>query len=94
MLRLANGWRPKRRYNNITCDRSKHFLKQFKVKSLYVICSIDIAKEHWYAQVLRVWDILPLVDIPVLVKRLDDMFSTYTDDFLDRCKTRCVEGYY
>ncbi|KAM6567430.1 hypothetical protein CsatA_026558 [Cannabis sativa] len=93
LLRLANGWRPKRRNTtNITCDKSKQNLKQFKVKSMYIICSIDIVKEHRYIQVLKVWDLLPLVEVLELVNRLDTIFVTYTDDFIRRCKVKHVEG--
>lgn len=93
LLRLSNGWRPKRRNVDIICDKSKQILKQFKVKDLNVICSIDIVKEGWYVQVLMIWDLLPLVDVPKLVERLDSWFLTYTDDFLNRCKAKCVDGY-
>ncbi|XP_024027743.1 TPR and ankyrin repeat-containing protein 1 [Morus notabilis] len=93
LLRLANGWRPKQRNVGIICDKSKLALKQFKVKDLYVICSVDIDHEEFrYIQVLKVWDLLPLVDIPKLVKRLDSMFLTYTDKFLNHCKEKCIEG--
>ncbi|XP_062114591.1 uncharacterized protein LOC133825698 [Humulus lupulus] len=92
LLRLANGWRPKRGVL-ITCDESKQTLKQCKVKDLHVICSIDIEKEqYWYVQVLKVWDVLPPVDVSKLVKLLDTVFLTYVADDLNRCKTKCVEG--
>lgn len=68
-------------------------LKQFKVKDLYIICSIDIMKESWYIQVLKVWDILPLEDIPKLAIRLDALFGKYANDYLNRCKTKCFDGY-
>lgn len=75
------------------CDKLKHVLKQFKVKDFYVICSIDIDQQDYrYIQVLKVWDLLWLADIPKLVKSLDSMFLTYTDDFLNRCQEKCVEG--
>ena len=72
---------------------SKQILKQFKVKDLYLICSIDIGKEYWSnIQVLKIWDVLPLVNIPKLIKHLDAMFLQYTDDFLSLCKVQCIEG--
>ncbi|CAL5430274.1 unnamed protein product [Camellia sinensis] len=48
------------------------------------------------AQILKqfkVWDILPLEEIPKLVKRLDGVFAMYTDDYIDHCKQKCFEGY-
>uniref|UniRef100_A0A803Q3A3 DNA2/NAM7 helicase-like C-terminal domain-containing protein n=1 Tax=Cannabis sativa TaxID=3483 RepID=A0A803Q3A3_CANSA len=92
LLRLANGWRPKSSVS-ITCVESKQCLKQYKVKDFHVICSIDIENEGYrYVQVLKVWDVLPLVDVPELVRHLDTMFLTYTTDDLDRCKIRYVKG--
>ncbi|KAA8532334.1 hypothetical protein F0562_032411 [Nyssa sinensis] len=90
LLKLCNGWRPKRS-KDIICESSLHILKKFKVQGLYIICSVDIVKELWYIQVLKVWDILPLEDIPKLVRRLDGIFGMYTDDYLNHCKVKCFE---
>jgi len=75
-------------------------LKQFKVEGLYVVCANDIVKdwsdvvkEFRYRQVLKIWDLLPLEDIPKLIKRLDSMFGKYTDDYINHCKERCLDGY-
>lgn len=90
---LATGWRPKKRNVNITCYQSKQILKKFKVRDLYVVISVDIVKRSKHIQVLKVWDILQLAYIPELVKHLDIMFCTYSDDFIKRCKEKCLEGY-
>ncbi|KDP32609.1 hypothetical protein JCGZ_13159 [Jatropha curcas] len=92
LLRLSSGWRPKKRNVDLTCESSSQILKQFKVEELYVICSVDIVKEVKYIQVLKVWDILPLEDIPSLVKRLSGIFERHTDDFISRCNAKCLEG--
>ncbi|KAH7516697.1 hypothetical protein FEM48_Zijuj10G0162600 [Ziziphus jujuba var. spinosa] len=89
---LASGWRPKKRNINIICDKSKQILKKFKVKDLYVVCSNDIVNRSSYIQALKVWDILPLVEIPELVKSLDITFCTYTDEYINRCKEKYLEG--
>lgn len=68
-------------------------LKQFKVEGLYIVCSIDIVKDHRYTQVLKAWDLLPLEDIGRLVKRLDGIFKIYTDDFISHCNEKYLEGY-
>jgi senataxin len=67
-------------------------LKQFKVEGLFIVCSKDIVKESRYTQVLKIWDISPLEDIPKLVKSLDNIFASYTDDFIKRCSEQCLEG--
>lgn len=78
---------------DVLFESSSQVLKQFKVEGLYVICSIDIVKEMHYKQVLKVWDLLPLEDIPRLAKRLEGIFERYTDDFISHCNEKCLEGY-
>ncbi|KAJ6726124.1 MAMMARY TURMOR VIRUS RECEPTOR-like protein 1 2 MTVR1 2 [Salix purpurea] len=92
LLKLSSGWRPKRRSVDVLYESSSQILKQFKVEGLYVICSIDIVKEMHYKQVLKVWDLLPLEDIPRLAKRLEGIFERYTDDFISHCNEKCLEG--
>ncbi|XP_065871329.1 uncharacterized protein [Euphorbia lathyris] len=91
ILRLSSGWRPKQR-NADAISESFRFLRQFKVVGLYVISSIDVVKEHRYTQVLKVWDILPLEDVPKLTRRLNAIFERYTDDFVSRCNEKLLEG--
>ncbi|KAL7163145.1 hypothetical protein ACSBR2_039278 [Camellia fascicularis] len=93
LLKLSSGWRPKKKNVDSVCESSAQILKKFMVEGLYVVCTIDIVKDLIYKQVLKVWDILPLEEIPKLVKRLDGMFAMYTDDYIDHCKQKCVEGY-
>lgn len=90
---LSVGWRPKNRSVDIFLKKSSQVLKKFKVEGLYVICSVDIIKEVKYIQVLKVWDLLPLEEIPKLTKRLESIFYTYTDDYINRCTTKYMEGY-
>ena len=78
---------------DLLCERSKQTLKQFKVEGLYIVCTIDIVKDTKYIQVLKVWDLLPLEEIPKLEKRLDSIFSMYTDDFINCCKVKFQDGY-
>jgi hypothetical protein len=97
LIKLSIGWRPKKR--SVVCESSLKILKQFKVEGHYIVCANDIVKE-WsdvvkefsYHQVLKIWDILPIEDIPKLVKHLDSMFKKYTDDFINRCREKCLEG--
>ncbi|WCJ17630.1 P-loop containing nucleoside triphosphate hydrolases superfamily protein [Euphorbia peplus] len=91
ILRLSSGWRPKKRNADVISENFR-FLRQFKVAGLYVICSVDIVKEKRYIQVLKVWDILRLDDIPKLIKRLNGIFERYTDDFISRCNEKLLEG--
>ncbi|KAL2487580.1 uncharacterized protein Fot_40872 [Forsythia ovata] len=92
LLKIASGWRPKRRSVDLMCESSLQTIKQFKVEGYYVLCTIDIMKESNYMQVLKVWDILPLEVVATLLRRLDGIFAMYTDDFIKRCKEKCIEG--
>ncbi|KAA8532347.1 hypothetical protein F0562_032398 [Nyssa sinensis] len=92
LLKLSTGWRPKKRNVDSVCESSSQALKQFKVERLFLVCTIDIVKDFGYIQVLKVWDILPLEEIPKLVKRLDGIFATYTDDFINHCKEKFLNG--
>ncbi|KAI3939781.1 hypothetical protein MKW92_012567 [Papaver armeniacum] len=89
LLRLSSGWRPK----NIKVDSgsSLQLVEQFKVGRLYVISTVDIAKYSSYTQVLKIWDILPLEEIPKLLTRLDGIFRMYTNEFIDYCKLKQTE---
>jgi len=92
LLKLSSGWRPKRVKVDLLCGNSSQMLKQYKVEGLFVVCSKDIVKEVNFTQVLRIWDILLQEDIPKVVKRLDCIFGSYTDDFISRCSEQCFEG--
>ncbi|KAK3002990.1 hypothetical protein RJ639_019262 [Escallonia herrerae] len=91
LSKLSSGWRPKSNVG-ISCESSSNILRKFKVAELYIVCSVDIVKESWFIQALKVWDILPLQDISKLVKRLDNIFSMYTEDYLTRCGVKLLEG--
>ena len=100
LLKLSSGWRPRKRKVDLICENSSQILKQFKVEGLYIVCAndivkdwSDIVKEFSYHQVLKIWDIVPLEDIEKLVKRLDSMFGKYTDDFINHCQEKYLEGY-
>nr|XP_043619819.1 uncharacterized protein LOC122591622 [Erigeron canadensis] len=92
LLKLSGGWRPKSTSVDLYLENSSQILKKFKVEGLYVICTIDIVKEFRYIQVLKVWDLLSLEEIPKLTKRLESLFTSYTDDYITHCTTRCLEG--
>ncbi|KAB2623944.1 hypothetical protein D8674_015604 [Pyrus ussuriensis x Pyrus communis] len=92
LLKLSGGWRPRKRNVETISGNSSAILRQYKVEGLYVVCSIDIVKEMKYIQVLKIWDILPLEDIPKLKNRLESIFNRYTDDFINRCNETCLDG--
>ncbi|KAK1380712.1 UvrD-like helicase ATP-binding domain-containing protein [Heracleum sosnowskyi] len=92
LLKLSNGWRPKNRNVDSVCESSPQILKKFKVEGLYVVCTIDVVKEANYKQVLKVWDVLSVEEIPKLVKRLDSIFCMHTDEFISHCSVKLLDG--
>ena len=91
LLRLADGRRPKSK--SVNFSDAFQLAKQCRVSELYVVWMVDIVKNDEYVQVLKVWDILPLSEIPKLARRLDNIFAMYTDEYIDLCKMKCIEGY-
>ncbi|GKA42201.1 UvrD-like helicase, ATP-binding domain, P-loop containing nucleoside triphosphate hydrolase, partial [Tanacetum coccineum] len=92
LLKLSNGWRPKSRSIDLRCKNSSQIIKKFKVEDLYIICTIDVIKEFKYVQILKVWNVLSLEEIPKMTERLEGIFSAYTDDYTNRCTEKCVDG--
>lgn len=89
LLRLASGWRSKRENRHLA--DSFQLARIYKISDLYLVWSIDIEKHERYIQIIRVWDILPLAQIEKLIKRLDHIFSLYTDIYMDHCKAIRLE---
>ncbi|GFP95816.1 tpr and ankyrin repeat-containing protein 1, partial [Phtheirospermum japonicum] len=92
LLKLSSGWRPKKVNVDWTCESSPYIVKQFKVEKYYIVCSVDVIKDSIYVQVLKIWDIMPMAETPKLLKRLDGIFATYTDDFINLCNAKLLEG--
>ncbi|CAN6675294.1 unnamed protein product [Malus baccata var. baccata] len=74
--KLSGGWRPRKQNVQTISGSSSAILRQYKVQGLYVVCSIDIVKEMKYILVLKIWDILPLEDIPKLTNRFIQIISS------------------
>ncbi|XP_016652647.1 PREDICTED: uncharacterized protein LOC103343754 [Prunus mume] len=92
LLKLSTGWRPKKPNVGTICGSYSHILRKYMVEGHYIVCTTDIAKDVKYIQILKVWDLLPLEDIPKLVNRLESILKRYTDDFINRCKEKCLES--
>ncbi|CAN1841829.1 TPR and ankyrin repeat-containing protein 1 [Linum perenne] len=93
LLRLSYGLRPKKRKTDIECENSKQIVKHFRVRHLFVLCSVDIVKDSGlHCQVLKIWDLMSAVDIPILVKRLDAVFALHSVGYINRCKEKSFAG--
>ncbi|KAF4359489.1 hypothetical protein F8388_001533 [Cannabis sativa] len=89
LLKLSSGWRPKRPH--IESGSSLQIMR-IKAEGMIVIITVDITKDIKYMQVLKIWDVLPPDDVPKLIKRLDSIFGKYTDDYVNLCNERLVNG--
>ncbi|XP_059451311.1 uncharacterized ATP-dependent helicase C29A10.10c-like [Corylus avellana] len=96
LAKLSSGWRQTNEKRNLIVHdgTSSQVLEIYRVdEQLNLVWTVDILKEDsHHIQVMKVWDVLPLSDIPRLAKQLDILFGSYTVDKMHRCKHRCVEG--
>ncbi|XP_062105588.1 uncharacterized protein LOC133817181 isoform X2 [Humulus lupulus] len=91
LLKLSDGWRPRGPSVSV-CENSLQIMS-YKVEGFYVVSTVDISKEHSeYMQVLKIWDLLPYQEIPRLKNQLDIVFDKYTEEFINNCNERCLEG--
>ncbi|KAF5957928.1 hypothetical protein HYC85_005153 [Camellia sinensis] len=98
LTKLSSGWhQPHKEGSPISLDGiSTQLLEYYRVNELLnLVWTIDILKENSNCiQVLKVWDILALSDIPKLAKNLDNYFESYTVDVMNLCKFKLVEGNF
>ncbi|KAJ6867774.1 hypothetical protein NC652_038847 [Populus alba x Populus x berolinensis] len=96
LSKLSSGWRESPEERNIVVRNgtSSELLEQYRVNyQLKLIWTVDVIKENSnHTQILKVWDVLPLPDLPKLARHLDDVFGNYTVDKMNRCKHKCIEG--
>ncbi|KAJ4973316.1 hypothetical protein NE237_006490 [Protea cynaroides] len=96
LMKLASGWRHPQLLNNLYLSggTSSELLEVYKVDELLnIVWTVDIFRENFNCiQVLKVWDILPLQEIPKLANQLDALFGNYRVDDMNRCKFKCAEG--
>ncbi|KAJ6813050.1 uncharacterized protein M6B38_145180 [Iris pallida] len=87
LWKLSCGWRPKRRSLYLSM-----YVKQFRVQGLTVVCTTDVVKENNYIQVMKVWDVLTLMDVPKLLQRLEHMMSLFDPIYVKYCMADKFEG--
>ncbi|XXG71977.1 hypothetical protein AAC387_Pa07g1182 [Persea americana] len=91
IMKLSSGWRPKN--EDVVKGCSFLLLKQFGVNGQYLIWAVDILMEDsHYIQVLKIWDIVPLAEIPKLVVHWNAMTGMYAEDHKLKCRFKCKEG--
>ncbi|KAF7010863.1 hypothetical protein CFC21_025231 [Triticum aestivum] len=85
LIKLGGGWRTT--VKNLDVPGVSHLAKVYKIRDLYLIWSTDVEKsEGRYIQIIRIWDLLSQQHVARTVQRLENLFSMYTDDYLDHCR--------
>ncbi|CAL8088440.1 unnamed protein product [Prunus armeniaca] len=95
--KLSNGWRQSQNDKVIIGHggTSAELLETYEVNELlYLIWSVEIHKQNSdFVQVMKIWDIVPLSDIPKLTERLDIVFGNYTVDKMMSNKVGQIFNY-
>ncbi|KAJ1272597.1 hypothetical protein BS78_06G215000 [Paspalum vaginatum] len=90
LVKLGGGWRTIIK----TSDSTDAFelAKVYRIRDLYLVWSTDLERNERYFQIIRIWDILTHQHVARTVKHLENLFSMYTDDYLDHCRRVQKEG--
>jgi hypothetical protein len=67
--------------------------KAYRIRDLYLVWSTDLEKNERYFQIVRIWDLLSHQHVARTIQHLENLFSMYTDDYLDHCRRVQTEGY-
>ncbi|KAF0892282.1 hypothetical protein E2562_014852 [Oryza meyeriana var. granulata] len=90
LVKLGVGWRTTVR--NLDVSDASQLAKVYKVRELYLVWSTDIEKRERYFQIIRIWDLLSHQNVARTVQRLENLFSMYTNEYIDHCRRVRTEG--
>lgn len=91
LVKLGGGWRSALKNSDIS--DTFQLAKVYRIRDLYLVWSTDLEKNERYFQIIRIWDVLSHQNVSKTVQRLENLFSMYTDDYLDHCRKVRTEGY-
>ena len=91
LVKLGGGWRTTIKNFNVT--GAFQLAKAYSIRDLYLVWSTDLEKNERYFQIIRVWDLLSHQHVARTVQHLENLFSMYTDDYLDHCRRVQIEAY-
>ena len=75
-------------------DRPFPLAKVYVVANHCLVWSIDLHKDQQVCtQIIKLWNLVPRADVEGLLKRMDYIFSMYTDAYMERCKTISLDEY-
>ncbi|XP_057845589.2 uncharacterized protein LOC131055004 isoform X1 [Cryptomeria japonica] len=88
ILKLANGWRQSRKHAGST---QENFINEYATSGLYLVWTTDVERGEGVFQVLKIWNVLTLEKVPTLRQRLENIFRTFTSEYIARCKTKRLD---
>jgi hypothetical protein len=91
LVKLGGGWRTTIKNFNVT--DSFQLAKAYKIRDLYLVWSTDMEKNERYFQIIRIWDLLSHQHVARTIQHLENLFSMYSDDYLDHCRSVQTERY-
>ncbi|KAL3838759.1 hypothetical protein ACJIZ3_023350 [Penstemon smallii] len=96
LVKLSNGWRQLVKDDSLghvegPCSQ---LLEIYDVKGpIKLIWSIDIFRENSEdIQVIKIWEVVPRIEVPKLANKLDAIFGNYKVNFMSRCLCKRIEG--
>ena len=93
---LSCGWRREKNEKHpfVNLGKSSKLVEHYKVRQRYLVWAVDTQREiSHHTQILKVWGVLEPFDVPRILKQLDMIYESYTDDKMSRCKHKHVEEY-
>ncbi|TKW14788.1 hypothetical protein SEVIR_5G190200v4 [Setaria viridis] len=90
LVGLGCGWRSK--FMNVGMTDEFGLVKVYKVRDLYLVWTTDLEKGARLFQIIRIWDLVTLEHIERINQRLQNLFSMYSDDYMEHCRRVHMEG--
>lgn len=91
LVKLGDGWRTT--IKNFNVSDGFQLAKAYRIRDLYLVWSTDLEQNERYFQIIRIWDLLSHQHVARTVQHLENIFSMYTDDYLDHCRRVQTLGY-
>ncbi|GLJ34022.1 hypothetical protein SUGI_0684210 [Cryptomeria japonica] len=88
ILKLANGWRQSRKHAG---SPQESLINEYATSGLYLVWTTDVERGDEVFQVLKIWNVLSHAEIPYLRQRLENVFTTYTPEYIVRCKAQLLD---
>lgn len=91
LVGLGCGWRTK--VKNLGMADGFGLLNIYKVGDLCLVWSTDLENGARLFQIIRIWELVTSQHIEKITRRLQNLFSMYTDDYMEHCRRVHMEGY-